>query len=119
MNNFSFPKMMLHDVEMNLGRWGMQLPIPTFIEQLFNEKQQYRSEGRIVFETVQLKADNGQILRIYDGDFSKSCYDENVLKLIVVNNMDGTNWFEVTMRLDSSKKFIERLGFKQLVKKFI
>jgi len=105
---------MLQSAEMNFGK----APIPSFINQLFNKKQ-YRSERRIVFESVNLKADDGRKLCIYDGELFKCyCYQGTFqLKLIMVNKMDPENWFRIWMTLDSTKKFIRRLEFKKWVNK--
>jgi hypothetical protein len=109
--------MMLQYVDMNF--WREPIPIPSFINQLFKEKQ-YRSDGRIVFESVKLKADDGRTFCIYDGELRK-CYgydynDKFKLRLVVVNKMNPENWFRIWMTLDSTKKFIRQLGFKQWVK---
>lgn len=109
--------MMLHHAEMNFSR--APLPIPSFLEQLFKEKQ-YRSDGRILFETVQLEAGNGQILCIFEAELQKTYNGNYLLRLFVISKMDRKNWFQITMTLDSTKKFIRRLEFTQwVIKKFI
>ena len=72
-----------------------------------NKNQYLRSGNRILFESIQLKTDNGQILHIYDGILR----EENELELIVANKMDSKIWFKITMTLDGSMKFIQRLEF--------
>ena len=106
---------MIQPVEMNFE----ETPISTFIEQLFDEKQYLQIRSRKLLESIELKADDGRILRIYDGEL-RHFYQrdgEYELKLIVENKMDWKIWFEITMTFDRSKKFIRQLEFSQWIMK--
>ena len=96
--------------------WAM-LPIPTILDQLFEIDENSLIGGRILFESVELQADDGQILRIHEVelivDRNYGVYELKLIKMIVVNKIDK-KWFKITMHLHSSKKFIECLKFSQM-----
>jgi hypothetical protein len=89
-----------------------ELPIPTFLKQLLNEKEQYQNGRRFLFESFQLETDNGQILHIFDGEYVEGPHFD-VLTLYVMNKMDGNNWFRIIFEIDSSEEFIQYLGFSK------
>jgi hypothetical protein len=99
---------MLRSVQIGFKNWP---PLPTFLKQLFKEKQ-YRIRGGYLFASVEWKAENGQILHIHDGQFS-NLYTNGEYKftLNVVNKMDKKNWFKIGICLDSSNEEIWRLSF--------
>lgn len=100
--------MMLQQIEMNF----MATPLPTFFLPLLNKKNYKPIGGRIIFESMELDTENGQFLRIFDGELKKY-YSGYEFKLIVVNKMDKKNWFEITIHLDHSPKLIRFLQISQ------
>jgi hypothetical protein len=98
---------MLHCVKMNFGR--DELPIPTFINPLLNKKKEhYRIGRRILFETVELEDEDGQIIQIFDGEYEKyPAFTE--LRLFLMNKTEPNNWFKILIQVDPSKKFIQYL----------
>ena len=109
--HFSSTKMMLQIADIHFN-WLEELPIPTFLKPLFNEKQ-FRVGNRFVFESVELKTDNGQTMHIHDGELIQYWNGRFKLRLFVANKMNGQEWFKITMDLDSSEEYIYRLKFKQ------
>lgn len=106
-------QMMLQTFEMNF--FNTITPIPTFLEKLLFDKDQYQIGSRILFESVELKVADGRIFNIFDGELTKNPRKDggNKLKLIVLNKMDKKKWFKITMMMDFSNKFIEELQIKR------
>jgi hypothetical protein len=104
---FSSTQMMLEIADIYFS-FGSQIPTPTFLKPLFNEKQ-FRVGNGFVFESVELEAEDGRTMHIHDGEFLPDFYK---LRLFVQNKMNGKEWFKITIGFDSSKQFIRRLKYK-------
>jgi len=112
-------QMMLQTFEMNF--WNTTTLIPTFLEQLLINKNQYQIGSRILFQSVELKIPDGRIFNIFDGELTKNPVRDggNKLKLIVMNKMDKKNWFKITLMMDFSNKFVEDLKIKRFEMKVL
>jgi len=107
--------MMLQRVQMNF--WAIPMPIPTILKQIFNKENYQIGENRLLLEAVDLEAEDGRILSIYDAEiYDKNFRNNAELRLFVMNNKIGQqqkNWFRILIEMDSTKKFIRRLEFSR------
>jgi hypothetical protein len=102
---------MLQSAKMNFEN----AKFPTYLEPLFDKKEN-QIGNRILFEPVELKAEDGRIFHIFEWEFRDMKYPsgarEYVLDLFVINQMDKS-WFKIAIKFDDSMKFIRQLEFSR------
>jgi hypothetical protein len=98
---------MLQSVKMNFEKASF----PTFLEQLDNKKE-YQIGDRIFFEPIELRADDGRIFHIFDGELHQFASGSYYLDLFVMNKMDKS-WSKIGMEVDDSMKFIRQLKYSR------
>ena len=108
--------MMLETVSINVRKSsapGASLSIPIILKQFLEIDESLMIGGRFLFESMELAAEDGQILCIYEGILRK--YNSGyLLRMIVVNKIHTENWFEFRLFVSPAKNSIRRLDFTRL-----